>query len=216
MKLSHVDEGSGAHREGNLGTTASAVVAPEVSSLDELDRRRRAHAGPKTDLGVLFDTHAQFLVRVVRRMVGTTERAEDVVQRVFMTAHRKGLPDGDPDRIRAWLYRVAMNEVRHERRSLARRMRLARAVQHQASSAEPPQSPSEHFESAADARAVREVIARLPHPQREVFVLYELEEVSGSEIAKLLNVSENTVWSRLRLARARFKKHWARRAGERG
>jgi RNA polymerase sigma-70 factor (ECF subfamily) len=165
--------------------------------------------GGEVDLGALFREHAPFLVRVVARMVGSVDRAEDVVQRTFMTAHRKGVPRADRDVARAWLYRVAMNEVRHERRSVARRLRLAFAASQERPAA--PATPGDAAEAASTAAEVRRVVGQLPEAQREVFVLYELEELSGGEIASLLGVPENTVWSRLRLARGRFRKLWASR-----
>lgn len=161
------------------------------------------------DLGALFDAHAPFLVRVMTRMVGTRDRAEDVVQRAFLTAHRRGLPEGDLDRARGWLFRVAVNEARHERRSWARRRRLAEAVE--AEPAEVAPSPEQGVEAGQQAQRVRELVTRLPDGQREVFVLYELEELQGSEIARMLGIPENTVWSRLRLARGRFERLWRAR-----
>lgn len=204
-------------REGSSGTSGSSmpVVRPEASasrsdlSSEGSTSERGEERSDDLDLATLFDEHAPFLVRVVARMVGTVDRAEDVVQRAFLTAHRKGLPDVSPDRARAWLYRIAMNEARHERRSTARRLRLARAVEGQPDA--PPTGPGEQLEARATAARVRKVIADLPEAQREVFVLYELEEQSGSAIAELLGVPENTIWSRLRLARARFKKLWMTR-----
>lgn len=174
------------------------------------ERRASAASSEEVDLAALFDAHAPFLVRMVTRMVGTVDRAEDVVQRAFLTAHRKGLPPGGVDRARGWLYRVAVNEVRHERRSIARRIRLARDL-----GSDPEQSrgvvegPDGELDAASRAARVRSLLTKLPERQREVFALYELEELSGVEIAGLLQIPENTVWSRLRLARARFKELWS-------
>lgn len=184
------------------------VRAEDRTSPEAEPVRPRVPAEASTvDLGTLFDAHAPMLVRVLTRMVGSSDRAEDIVQRAFLTAHRKGLPEGDIDRARAWLYRVAMNELRHERRSMARRLRLSREVAAQPD-AEGPASAHNLLESATDAQAVREIIDQLPEAQREVFVLYEMEELTGAEIAAMLAVPENTVWSRLRLGRRRFEKLW--------
>ena len=51
-----------------------------------------------------------------------------------------------------------------------------------------------------------EILSEMPVEQRAVFVLFELEEMSGEEIAALLSVPEGTVRSRLRLARRAFTK----------
>jgi len=45
-------------------------------------------------------------------------------------------------------------------------------------------------------------------------VLYELEELDGTQVAELLEVPLNTVWSRLRLARAAFRDLWLAHGGE--
>lgn len=182
---------------------AKSVEEVRPSSLELSGALDKSHPA---GLAELFDEHAPFLVRVVTRMLGTQDRAEDVVQRTFLTAHRKGLPPGSADHGRAWLYRVAMNEVRHERRSWARRLLLRQALD-----AEPwPESTNqeEGLLRRQTAERVRAAVAMLPEKQREVFVLYELEDLSGSEIAALLGVPENTVWSRLRLARKRFEEIW--------
>ncbi len=55
---------------------------------------------------------------------------------------------------------------------------------------------------------MRATVAKMPFKLREVFVLYELEEVGGKEIARILEIPENTVWSRLRLGREKFRKLW--------
>lgn len=210
---------AGGSREGGFGTLGSMSVgvgadggSPEGYSPPK-ERHHVEASKQAVDLGALFDEHASFLVRVVARMVGTNDRAEDVVQRAFLIAHRKGLPPGDADKARAWMYRVCMNEVRHERRSVARRLRLASRVS-QEPTPTTASEPDAALESATQVRQVRSVVDKLPSAQKEVFVLYELEEMTGTQISKLLDVPENTVWSRLRLARARFRKLWAEQAGD--
>jgi RNA polymerase sigma-70 factor (ECF subfamily) len=55
-------------------------------------------------------------------------------------------------------------------------------------------------------------VQALPEQQREVFVLYEVEGLSGVEIAAALDVPLNTVWTRLHRARPAFRALWT--AGE--
>jgi RNA polymerase sigma-70 factor, ECF subfamily len=54
------------------------------------------------------------------------------------------------------------------------------------------------------------LLAKMSEEQREVFVLHELEHLSGSEIAELTCANENTVWTRLRAARRIFQEGVAR------
>jgi RNA polymerase sigma-70 factor, ECF subfamily len=51
----------------------------------------------------------------------------------------------------------------------------------------------------------------MPFKQREVFTLYELEELEGPEIAALLGIPINTVWTRLHHARKRFEESMRKR-----
>ena len=60
------------------------------------------------------------------------------------------------------------------------------------------------------------MLQKLPESQRIVFVLFELEELSGEDIAALLNVAVGTVRSRLRLAREQFSREVKRLAAVRG
>jgi RNA polymerase sigma-70 factor (ECF subfamily) len=56
------------------------------------------------------------------------------------------------------------------------------------------------------------VLGKISEPQRIVFVLFEVDELNGNEIASLLNVSVGTVRSRLRYARATFRREARRLA----
>lgn len=163
--------------------------------------------GASVDAGRLFDEHAAFLFRVVERLAGRGDHVEDVVQEVFLTVHRRRHElDGTRD-LRGWLYRTASNLVRHHRRGFARRRALADKLERQDIVAEAPR-PDAELDRREKTLQVRACIERLPHKQREVFVLFELEGLEGAEIAELLELPENTVWSRLHHARKRFKKAW--------
>jgi RNA polymerase sigma-70 factor (ECF subfamily) len=67
-------------------------------------------------------------------------------------------------------------------------------------------------ESRQRAQAAEAILNKLPEPQRLVFVLFELEEMSGQDIAQLLGISVGTVRSRLRLAREAFSREVKRLA----
>ena len=164
-------------------------------------------AAAGVDVGRLFDAHAPFLLRVVARLTGAGDHVEDLVQEVFLTAHRRrGELDPGTD-LRGWLYRVAVNLVQHHRRSFARR----RALQDKAQAQVPEEGPAGPDTLAArreQALRIRACLERLPLKQREVFVLFELEELEGRQISELLDIPENTVWSRLHHARERFRRLW--------
>ena len=63
---------------------------------------------------------------------------------------------------------------------------------------------------AAAIEVLEALLAKMNEEQREVFVLHELEHMSGIEIAQITGANENTVWSRLRAARKIFQEGVAR------
>jgi RNA polymerase sigma-70 factor (ECF subfamily) len=160
------------------------------------------------DVGALFDVHAPFLLRLIERLTGPGPHVEDLLQEAFLVAHRHlGAHSLEPYAARAWLSRTAVNAVRHHRRSFARRKRLETSLA-QRSPSRTSAAPDERYLEIERAHRVRACVGSLPLKQREVFVLYELEEMSGKDIAAALSVPENTVWTRLHHARARFKRLW--------
>ena len=163
------------------------------------------------DIGRLFDAHAPYLCRVVHRLTGSRETAEDVVQEVFLLAYNRRNELEDRTGIRTWLYRAAVNHVRHRRRSFSRYQGLMDRYQQHPGHRDKEEGPDEVASRVERGRIMQECVAKLSEKLREVFVLYELEELEGNEIAAILDLPVNTVWSRLRLARAAFRAEWARR-----
>jgi RNA polymerase sigma-70 factor, ECF subfamily len=168
-------------------------------------------AAQELDIGRLFDAHGPYLCRVVHRLTGSREAAEDVVQEVFLLAYNRRHELEDRTGIRTWLYRAAVNHVRHRRRSFSRYQGLLDRYQQHPGLKERDESPDDAASRAERGKLIHECVNQLSDKLREVFVLYELEELEGAEIAEILELPVNTVWSRLRLARAAFRQTWATR-----
>jgi len=160
------------------------------------------------DIGALFDAHAAYLCRVVHRLTGSRQVAVVVVQEVFITAWRRR-EDLDPNsNVRSWLYRVAVNHVRHQRRSVGRLGAFLDRYTWLRRREQDPETAFERIDRQDKARMIQACVLKLSDKQREVFVLYELEALEGAEVAEVLDLPINTVWSRLRLARKRFRELW--------
>ena len=161
---------------------------------------------PPLDVGELFDAHGGFVHRVAQRLVGSATLADDVAQEVFLLAFRRRHEVLAQTGIRTWLYRATLNVARQgfrtDRRYTEALTRLARVPN--ANSVDPERI----LDRAQNGRLIRACIARLPEIHREVFVLFELEDLDGTDIASILEIPINTVWSRLRLARAAFRQEW--------
>ncbi len=175
--------------------------------------RGRDQARAELDIARLYDDHGQYLHRVVHRLTGSAEVAEDVVQEVFLLAYNRRSELEDRQGIRTWLYRAAVNHVRHRRRSFSRYQGLMGRFEQHVEDAERDAGPDESASRSERGRLVHDCVGELSDKLREVFVLYELEELEGADIARILDLPVNTVWSRLRLARAAFRETWNARTG---
>jgi RNA polymerase sigma-70 factor (ECF subfamily) len=149
----------------------------------------------------LYDAHFDFVFRVARRLGTPAEEAEDVVHDVFVVVYRK-LDSFQEGRLTTWLYRIAANVVsdRHRRR----RVRTAFSKLGLWIGAAPEETPERIAERSSAQRAVERVLERMAPKKREVFALFELEGLSGDEIAERLGCPTNTVWTRLHHARKEF------------
>ncbi len=147
----------------------------------------------------LYQKHFDFVWRSVRMMGASPDTADDVVQDVFLVAHRR-LGDFEARASeRTWLFAIARRVVSSHRRSLRRRFRLLVRVGHDVR--EGTATPYDTTARSESHRALLDALAALPEDQRLVFSLTELEDMTAPEIATALGMNVNTVYSRLRIAR---------------
>ena len=179
-------------------------VAVPTDSTDDTEARARAFRR-------LYDTQLDFVWRNLRRLGVSEADAEDRAQEVFVVAHRRFAEFEDRGRgPRAWLFQIVLRVASDARRHKRRHPEFpdgGDAIE--LVSVEPSQ---------ADAMARRDNLARLDAAlavldidRRAVLVLHEIEEMTAPEIAQVLNIPLNTVYSRLRVAREKLEVALARR-----
>jgi len=157
---------------------------------------------PALSLGQIYNAHAGFVFRALRSLGVQESGLDDAVQDVFMVVVRRHDDFEGRSTLRTWLYGITLR-VAQRHRELARR-RLTANVEASEDLCSPHSDPEQQSARAADARFLDVVLDTMSDPLREVFVLAELEQLTAPEIAALLGVKVNTVYSRLRLARERF------------
>jgi RNA polymerase sigma-70 factor (ECF subfamily) len=109
--------------------------------------------------------------------------------------------------IKTWLFGITEKVVRHRRRKDRIRHWLSRSARDVARQLpEPGPSQHERLEEKERRARVYHVLDRLSERDREILVLFELEELPGIEIAGLLGITVSNVWLRMHRARARFLK----------
>jgi RNA polymerase sigma-70 factor (ECF subfamily) len=165
------------------------------------------------DFESVYEENLKFVWRAVRRLGIDPADTDDVVQEVFVVAHRK-LPEFEGRaQVRTWLYKIAVGVVRHYFRTQRRKPgnRPATSAQDLEVLRDRHQTgPAEAAERAEAVKILDGILAHLDGEKREVFVLAEVEQLSSVEIAEVLGVNLNTIYSRLRAARQEFERALAR------
>jgi RNA polymerase sigma-70 factor (ECF subfamily) len=159
----------------------------------------------------LYRPHFDFVFRSIRRLGVAEAQIDDAVQDVFLVVLRR-LSDYRPEtNPRTWLFSIASRIAANHRRSHQRRHagRSPLSEEH----AEGSDGPFEHAARADAARLLQRFLDGLSDDKRDLFIMAELEEMSGPDIAVALGVNVNTVYSRVRGLRQEFADFFATHAG---
>lgn len=200
------------------------MSAASVAFVSEIDARRLAEGARDR---VRFEEEALELsdqvYRVARRLVGSREEAEDLMQETYARAFRSWRQYTPGTNLRAWLLRILTNL------NIDRGRRKQRAPETQ------PLEEGDYFLynqlQAADGTAnadeervierlsqddVVDALSDVPHDFRDVLVLVDIGDFSYADAAQILDVPIGTVMSRLHRARRILKKNLAEHAVEEG
>ena len=166
----------------------------------DLALAERCRAGAPGAFEELYRAHAPRLFGLACRMVGRTE-AEDLLQDIFLTAHRKlALYKGESS-LGTWLFRLATNQCLDYLRS-----RGARLSQLTDTLDDGPVSVGAGtMRSAVDRLDLERGLATLPPGCRTVFVLHDVEGLEHGEVAAVLGIAEGTSKSQVHKARRRLR-----------
>ena len=150
----------------------------------------------------IVDESYDFVWRSLRRLGVPPAFVDDGAQQVFVVLVRR-LDDVETGAERAFLFGVAVRVAADLRRS-ARRRREDPAEGVLDSLAHDGPSPEEIAEARSSRKILDRALDAMPIEQRTVFILYELEELSMAEVAKMIRIPPGTAASRLRRARELF------------
>lgn len=176
---------------------------PPVSPVLPLLRPPGSHE-PQT-AAEIYRRHVGDVARWAARLGALRVDVEDVVQDVFAVVDRKIGGFRRDAKLTTWLFRITDKTVRnHRRRALTRRFVLpwSEPAARRAPSHSP--GPFEMLAAREQAHLAFEILNRLSEKERKVMVLFEMEELSATEIAELLDTKVSTVRVWLFRARARF------------
>ncbi len=146
----------------------------------------------------LYREHYAFVWHTVRRFGVPDMFADDAVQDTFITAFRRG-DDFDGRSPRAWLYCIGRRVASNHWRARVRR------EQRQRDSAGPASLAAPSEERLCAQQTVAGFLRQLSAADRELFVLSEVDGLTGPELASVLGRKMATIYGRIRVLRGRFR-----------
>lgn len=182
----------------------------------DLDLVKEIRQGNQDSFEELLSRYNNKVYSLATRLTRNPEDAEEVLQDVFVTVHRKLASFEGKSSFSSWLYRVTAN---------AAFMKLRKRRQHQSVSLEDllqqPQLISALHTSEntyVDAQSIRNemlvalenAISKLPDEYRPVFILRDVDGLTSKEVGKILDLTVPAVKSRLHRSRLMLRRRLAR------
>jgi RNA polymerase sigma-70 factor (ECF subfamily) len=182
----------------------AAVSTPET---DE-QLVRKAQQEDERAFGELVHRYESKVYSLALKMLRNPEDAEDVLQDTFLRAYRGIKSFQGNSTFSTWIYRITANSALMR----LRRKHLPTVSIDDADERETPiniadwaPGPVEQLLNQETQQAMNQAIESLPPEFRQVFVLRDIEELSNSEVAEILDLSVAAVKSRLHRARLKVR-----------
>jgi RNA polymerase sigma-70 factor (ECF subfamily) len=181
---------------------------PSLRTIAALPTRAlAAEAAAEPTVAELFKEHAGFVWRVLQHLGLSDADVEDATQEVFVVVHRRLADYRERDRVRSWLYAICARVAKDHRRRLRRRREQWTDPPPEPWCAPPQAAALANQQSLALGERL---LQALPEKQRTVFMLYELEQMSMTEVALAMGCPVQTAYARLHKARERILAEVAR------
>lgn len=162
-----------------------------------------AVVGSHLNAEALYRAHSEFVARFLLKLGAAGQDVPDLLQEVFLVAHRRGGFIMGPAKPTTWLAEIAFRVASDRRKKTKRKPENADT---EAISLLPARSagPGDTVEARQGLARVQRALDTLTSDKRAVFVLFELEGESCDAIANGLGIPVGTVYSRLHAARREF------------
>ncbi|MEC1177050.1 sigma-70 family RNA polymerase sigma factor [Metasolibacillus meyeri] len=144
------------------------------------------------------------LVRLAFSYVKDAETAKDMVQNTFIKCYQNLDSFRFDAQIKTWLYRITINECKDYLKSWHYKMVQVKSLINVTTKSILPSTEKTVIDKY-DNEEIKDTIFSLPKVYREVVYLYYYESLNSEEIAKVLDISVNTVKTRLRRAKKRLE-----------
>jgi RNA polymerase sigma-70 factor (ECF subfamily) len=192
--------------------TPGSAIRERLGGLDDSGVVSAFLEGESRAFDELVNRYQNRLLNFVYRTTGDRERAEDLVQEVFVRVYRHIHRFDRSRKFSTWIYTIASNLAKNELRNRSRNpLVLFQTIRRNWEDDDRPlqfEDPGTRPDDLYRKRHLREVVEdaveKLPPHHRNVFVLRELEGKSYEEIAEITSCNLGTVKSRLNRARNAF------------
>ncbi|HMI90210.1 MAG TPA: RNA polymerase sigma factor [Polyangiales bacterium] len=164
-------------------------------------------AAPAPPFAAVFSAHGGYVISLLRRLGVAEADLDDVAQDVFITVHAKLPAFEGRSALKTWLCGICLRKAASYRRKARTRRERTTADLPELAACDDPHGELAHKQSAALLHAA---LARLPDKQREVFVLYEIEELEMADVARALGCPRFTAYTRLHAARSAVRAFFSR------
>jgi RNA polymerase sigma-70 factor (ECF subfamily) len=192
-------------RSSNVtGQPGAGRAGQPAKQQDELALVERCRQGDLAAFEEIYRTHSPRLYSVACRMLGNATDAEDLLQEIFLAAHRKLDTFRGESALGTWLYRLATNLCLDYLRS-----RTGRAIRITDPLDEEPGLYDAGSRGLAEGILTKmdleRALAQLPEGCRAAFVLHDVEGLEHREVAEVLGIAEGTSKSQVHKARLRLR-----------
>jgi RNA polymerase sigma-70 factor, ECF subfamily len=193
-------------------TNAGPSVREQLRASDDSAVVTAFLAGEERAFSELVERYQTRLLNFIYRTIGDRDRAEDLVQEVFIRVYRHLHRFDRSKKFSTWVYTIASNLAKNELRNRSRNpLVLFQTMQGAGEDEDRPlefedatSRPDDMYRKRHLRELVEDTVAKLPEHHRQVFVLRELEGKSYEEIAEITDCNLGTVKSRLNRARTAF------------
>jgi len=173
---------------------------------------KRAQQDDERAFGELVTRYESKVYSLAMKMLRNPEDAEDVLQETFLRAYRGLKSFKGNSTFSTWIYRITANSALMR----LRKKQLPQVSIEDSDERETPiaiadwaPGPAEQLLNQEMQRVMDEAIESLPHEFRQVFILRDVEEMSNSDVAEILDLSVAAVKSRLHRARLKVRNRLA-------
>lgn len=199
-------------------STVGMTASPDPLSDEEVVAK--VLEGKTAMFEIIMRRHNQRLYRVARAILRNDSEAEDVMQEAYVRAYQHLGQFAGEAKFSTWLTRIAVHEALGRKRRGNRYRELEPMLERDGAPtkgfASLGPNPEQQASNSEIRRLLDEAVEKLPDSYRTIFVLRDVEEMSTTDTADVLEITEENVKVRLHRARALLRKSLNASAGMEG